>query len=374
MLLKSLEYSEYEGTPREWVLDHFPLGQVNLLVGKNASGKTRTLNVITGLANLLSGDRQPTLDSGKYRVQFDKDGEDLEYSLGFQHGKVVSESFTKAGKPLMTRSKDGQGEIFAEKQGVPLAFQAPEDQLVAVARRDKIQHPFFDDLYNWGKAMRSYQFGTELGRTRAAVSTPSAAQAVNPKDAEAVVNLFLAAKQQYEAFVDSVKGDMTSVGFPLDDICTDNISVKSNALNEVLVLTVKEPDIPTKIAQTLLSQGMFRALSLVIHLNYCFFSKTPSLIVVDDIGEGLDYQRSSALIKLVMAKAKKSSIQLLMSTNDQFVMNIVPLEYWQIIQRTGGKVTVYNQRNARGVFDKFNFSGLSNFDFFTSGAFIPGDN
>jgi len=50
MQLTRLEYSEYEGKEQEWTLEGLTLGKRNLLVGKNATGKTRTLNVIAGLA------------------------------------------------------------------------------------------------------------------------------------------------------------------------------------------------------------------------------------------------------------------------------------------------------------------------------------
>jgi len=55
-----------------------------------------------------------------------------------------------------------------------------------------------------------------------------------------------------------------------------------------------------------------------------------------------------------------------MSTNDRFVMNNVPLEYWHIIQRSGGHCKIYNYENSKGTFDNFAYTGLSNFDFFTT--------
>ena len=68
---------------------------------------------------------------------------------------------------------------------------------------------------------------------------------------------------------------------------------------------------------------MFRALSLITQITYSQLTSTPSCILVDDIGEGLDYERASALIKLVVEKARGKSIQLIMATNDRFVMNSV---------------------------------------------------
>ncbi len=65
MYLKSVKYSEYEDDTRAWFLEGLSLGAKNLIVGKNASGKTRTLNVISALANLLVGLSSPAR-SGKF--------------------------------------------------------------------------------------------------------------------------------------------------------------------------------------------------------------------------------------------------------------------------------------------------------------------
>jgi len=55
--------------------------------------------------------------------------------------------------------------------------------------------------------------------------------------------------------------------------------------------------------------------------------------LIDDIGEGLDYERSKKLIDLIIQKAKKYAVQLIMTTNDRFVINKTPLEYWLVIKR-----------------------------------------
>jgi hypothetical protein len=53
-------------------------------------------------------------------------------------------------------------------------------------------------------------------------------------------------------------------------------------------------------------------------------------------------------------------------------MDKVPLEYWSVIQRLKNKSIFYNDRNAKQNFDDFAFTGLNNFDFYTSEFFIHG--
>jgi AAA15 family ATPase/GTPase len=108
---------------------------------------------------------------------------------------------------------------------------------------------------------------------------------------------------------------------------------------------------------------MFRALSILICVDYAVLASRPSCILIDDIGEGLDFDRSCSLIRVLVDRAKSSEIQLVMTTNDRFVMNTVPLENWSVIQRRGGDCNVRNYRNAQKEFDEFKFTGLNNFDF-----------
>ena len=59
MILKSLQYHRHVDFTREWGIegkdtDLVDFGNINLLVGKNAVGKSRTLAVIKELGQLLS--------------------------------------------------------------------------------------------------------------------------------------------------------------------------------------------------------------------------------------------------------------------------------------------------------------------------------
>ena len=50
MLLRSISYSQFDDKPdKSWRLDTLELGQINLLVAKNASGKTRILTITYAL-------------------------------------------------------------------------------------------------------------------------------------------------------------------------------------------------------------------------------------------------------------------------------------------------------------------------------------
>jgi energy-coupling factor transporter ATP-binding protein EcfA2 len=373
MQLESITYAQFEGRPEEWSITGFSFGNINLIVGKNATGKSRTLNVIAGLGKLVSGEVKLTFKSGDYIVTFNKNDKKIEYSLKYEDSKVIEEKLTVDSEPKLRRGSGGEGEIYAVNEKRMMKFQSPPSELACVSRRDSVQHPFFEDLYEWGKNLRHYCFGTQLGKGLYAVfQKDKEEKEPNLKDAEQAVAIFKKGQRNYSPqFIDNVKVDMAKVGYVIDEV---NIGLPVTTTFERIFgepqgFLVKERDLKGKTDQIEMSQGMFRALSLLVQLNYSLLASIPSCILIDDIGEGLDYERSSDLIKLLIDKAKNSRVQLIMSTNDRFVMNNVPLEYWSIMQRFSDRSEIYNYRNSKKWFEDFELTGLSNFDFFASGAF-----
>jgi len=371
MQLESITYAQFEGEPEEWSIKDFTFGNINLIVGKNATGKSRTLSVIRGLGNLVSGDVKLQYKSGNYKVIFDKDGEKLTYLLKYEKSKVIEEKLTIDSTTKLDRGPTGEGTICAVKENLRnMEFQVAPSELACVNRRDSVQHPFFEDLHKWGKNLRHYAFGQKMGSDCFAVlKKDKEEEELNLKESNRVVAIFNKGQKKYpETFIDNVKTDMAKIGFNLDYITVGaptSMTVQ-NLLEPPQGILVKESDLKGTTDQNSISQGMFRALSLVIQLNYSLLASIPSCILIDDIGEGLDYERASALIKLLIDKAKKSSVQLIMSTNDRFVMNNVHLEYWSIMRRFPNESKIYNYINSRKQFDGFELTGLNNFDFFTS--------
>jgi energy-coupling factor transporter ATP-binding protein EcfA2 len=370
MRLKLIDYAQLQGTDREWRLEGLTLGPMNLIVGKNATGKTRVLNIINGLGKLVSGRQKASeLTSGTYRTAFEYEGRLLHYTLDIHERKVVTEEFRDGERTLLRRAVGGAGEIFHEKENKMQEFQTPETEAAVVARRDTIQHRFLEPLGEWGARVRHYEFGDKMGRGHIALLVKGTLEP-DPTDVNAVIALFRKGVKDFpDRFAESVKNDMNNIGYQIEQVGvmapTDvTVQIPVGAPLEPLILFVKERDLPCLTQQTDMSQGMFRALSVIVHLNYATIAMLPSAILVDDIGEGLDFERSCKLIDLLRNRARDTTVQLILSTNDRFVMNEVPLAEWSILRRTAGHVRVLNRENSGPMFEEFKFTGLSNFSFF----------
>ncbi|MCH4824588.1 ATP-binding protein [Gramella lutea] len=376
MILKTFSYEEYENSPRFWKLEEFKLNSINLIVGNNTSGKSRTLNVIHGLSKLLLSPRIQ-FNSGTYNGMFETNQTEYSYSVKFEDGKVMFEKMLEKDRILFERNESGTGKIFNSDLKQLMNFKIPQNELVAY-RRDEIQFPYLENLFNWASNTRHFRFSKEQEKHTLALidSNKTPTESFNMKGSNQAIEVFRRAKARYrDTFINNLIIDFNSIGYNINDIdvgVLHSIKVDAPGGNKVVGLRVKENDRNGLTDQNEMSDGMFRALSVLIHYNYYILEKKNLNILIDDIGEGLDFERSSKLIQLLINKSQTNNIQLSMSTNDKFVMNHTSLEYWQIISREGANVKMFNKYNSNKEFEDFRFTGLNNFDFFSTDFFKTG--
>lgn len=392
MKLDQFEYISNRGEPNEWRIDGCQLGNINLIVGKNASGKSKIVRVIYLLSELLcDGGKLGNRPTRKYEwhLLFDKDSEhQTEYFITIENGYITQEKLKIGEKIFLQRDKTGEGRIYAKELDKDIRFQTPKTELAVVKRRDTIQHPFLEDIYKWSSSLRFYEFGTQLGKNTIATLPPTTEllkAKTDAKDCDHVVGIFVLGKREHSEFTQRIIDDMNRIGYQIAKIETkvpsffkSNISPPENldedSDNLPKFLYVQEDGLKSVTEQSEISQVMFRALSLFIQINYAILSDQPSCIIIDDIGEGLDFQRSSAIIKLLIEKAKTGLVQLIMTTNDENIMNGVPLEYWSVIERQPGVAKLHNYSNSPEQFEQFKHIGLNNFDFFASEYYLQEPN
>lgn len=383
MILKNIKFCRFKGQKYEWSMEGKLINgiegqpvafqKINLIVGKNATGKSRTIDVIRQLSDLLSGNiklSQLMYNTSIYDLIFEHDENTIAYYLEFEEGKV-KEEILKINEVEKLKRGSKEGSMFYEKANNFLDFQMEEDKL-AVSRVDNIQQPFFEPLQNWGKTLSHYRFGGQLGKNALLrdINAIKEDKDVNLKDSDKVAEIFFHGKKRFgEQFIKAIINDMEKISYQIREISVDTLKFFPVP---VFGLGVQEVDIEDVTDQKEMSQGMFRALSLLVQLNFSLLSKTPSCILIDDIGEGLDYERSKNLIDLIIEKVKGSSVQVIMTTNDRFVMNNIPLEYWSVIHRVPKKSLFYNYQNSKAVFDEFKYTGLSNFDFLSTEFYFEG--
>jgi energy-coupling factor transporter ATP-binding protein EcfA2 len=365
MILQNIDYFEFPDTIGHWSLKDLNLVKINLLVGKNASGKTRTLDVIDNIRTIiLKGIPAIYPHTGRYYAELFDDSDIYQYTFELSSNIIINEELVINNNTMLERKGTGIGKIFASKENKMIDFQIPDTRPALFLRQDTIQYPYLQKIFDWAENLQVYNFGGYLGKDKGLSIYVKDTSVIPVPNSEDVVWFFKQALKEFgDTFEKLILEKMRVLGYNLTKLWVNPYVSPYNG-RALQVLCTMEDYREDLLFQTQMSQGMFRALSLLIQINYNIMSNMTSTILIDDIGEGLDFERSTKLIKLLIELAEKNdNIQLIMSTNDRFVMNSVPLEYWQVIQRSGGECRIYNYHNSKEIFDEFAYTGLNNFDF-----------
>ena len=338
---------------------------MNLIVAKNATGKTRVLYFITFLARLFSG-RGLLGESLDCKALFESNKVNLEYILKTRDFKITEEVLRKEEKELINRSKKGNY-IYSETEEKAIAFNPPEDKLTIEVRRNEEEYPYLEELIRWGENVNTFAFSGVIPYKNSPL--PEYGVIFHGPDKTGDI---LEKKINDNKFKEIVLNDFNSTGYEIEDFYFHTEVFGTVQRKRLSIIKEKGLDLP--LAENLISEGMFRVFSTLVIFNYYILLNKPCVLIFDDLGEGLDFDRSSKLTKLLFDKVKTSKIQLIVSSNDRFLMNAVDLKYWNVLDRKGQVVTSYNYENKKEVFEGFSFTGLNNFDFFALECYKGEDN
>lgn len=374
MILKALKYTRYAGEVHEWKIvgkessanNSFAyFDNVNLLVGKNAAGKSRALTAIREIADLFAGKvnlgQVPHLTE-RFELIFEDGDVKYEYLLDFKKTIIIEEILVVSGKKILDRSA---GILDSPNIGREILANI-KDTVLAATVKDQQGNSVFEPLVTWGKSITNFLFSGHLKKTSLSKDYKlPISHGGMIEDAAFFVNTFHKGRDAFgEAYVSEIRKKMQDIGYNISNL---NIEETDKGFG----LCVEE-DGKYIVSQRDMSQGMFRTLCLLIQLTYIHLSGQSICILVDDIGEGLDFSRLSGLIDILTEVLKDSNIQFFLTTNDRYVMNKIPLRYWTVIDRQRSLSVFYNYENSKEIFDEFEYTGLSNFDFFTTDFYREG--
>jgi ABC-type multidrug transport system ATPase subunit len=378
MYLKEFSYRENAGQKIEWLIDNVSLAKINLVVGRNSSGKTRTLNALSDLVSMLRG--KPSNASGpvSYSLFFSNKENAMMYELAFDPETIQMERLTIDNELVLDRGSGGNGKIKYESTpgSIFLDFEIPHDQLVCYAKRDRLQHPFIEVIHEWAMSLRRFDFSGDLGKSRYALKSVFESREVDWSITNnSLVPVVTVAHEHFPQFHDQVIADMHGIGYELEDFGIMHFTERfGSAAEDRFAVYTTEAGLEKQVTQRDMSQGMFRAFSVLTQLNYYIHCGHTGMVIIDDIGEGLDFSRAKQLVQVLISKAEASGIQLIMSTNDSFIMNAVDIQNWAVLMREGNKISLFNYENSKEIFEEFKFTGLNNFDFYASEFFKSGFN
>ncbi len=349
----TLPISNWDG----WKSENILFKQLNLIVGKNAVGKSRLVMLIRHFAQMLTFEGREPLP-GKWQLVFKKDDGYIKYDL-YSDKSHCEEKIYENDKLVLDR-KDNSARIFSYIKKDFQEIKPPSNVLVLHARRDIEEYPFLEDLIHWALQLWGFKFSSTDPSQRLPYkrdgltdfdSTPFLLRDVQERN-----------ESKFDEYIEQALNEFNTLGYQIKKIV-----FKKSDYDEINdIIEIQENDFTHTYPHYMLSQGMFRSLSLVLYVNYLLLQSKVSTILIDDLGEGLDYERATKLGKWLISKLEGTNIQLIATSNDSFLMDVIDIKYWNVLYREKNVIRSYNYQNSKEKFDSFRFTGLSNFDFFSS--------
>ncbi len=355
MKLKLLRYRENfsKSNANPWELKELSLGQHNLIIGKNATGKTRIINVLNNLARLI---QFPQLVlNGEWSTSFiDEHNQEFEFFVAIEDGKITQELIKIKGSEKLKRSFNS-AKIYSEVTSDWQEISPPNDRLVIHVRRDKSEFPFLESLFTWASGVRGFSFANTSPNLIEIPGNPFLLMSLN-----AVPSVLDKLSSQQ---IKKVLNQLESIGYEIETVST---GLTEGLPPSTKIAFLKERDLCIPLKQFEISQGMFRAFSMLTIIEFLRSNEAIGSFLVDDLGEGLDFERSNKLAKIIFEENSESKIQVIATSNDSFMMNAVPLKALTICFRSKHIVECLNYSNSKDKFDDWKQLGLNNFDLFSS--------
>lgn len=332
-----------------WGTEKLDLFPQNLLVGKNAVGKSTVIRALSKMAAIIS-QRKPLEDDANFSYIIGVENPECfaVYKFKWVEKRVVDEH-------LVVLENDGERKVWIERTSEEAKFDGvvvnpPQDKLLLNLKRDTKLYPVIESIISWAENIDAFSFNEfDLDGDERLYS-----RFINGGN-----NLYSMVKTLSPDSINNVIGAAEAMGYHLE-------SIEAFEYADVKKVLFAEKGVSTPLFDFNLSKGMFRTLYLLIYLEYVAQSGKPATLLIDDLCEGLDYDRSTKLGKYVFDYCSKNDIQLIATSNDSFLMDVVDLNYWSILQRDGSKVSAINHKNHPELFEDFSFTGLSNFDLLSS--------
>ena len=342
MILSQFTYNNDSG----WRLEELALNHQNLIVGFNSVGKSRTVSAIGHVARFIKGD----LDAaGNFSCSLLlENGNRLEYSFEVAGGQVLAEVLRKNDTPLIQRERY-TATMYGDNTVSP-----PESKLLIQVRRDTMKYPEIEEIIQWAEHTTLFVFSN-------ITTDPNSLSPYAISDEPRLPVMFSKISENQRELLRNYMCDM---GYKISKIEEYERSTGAKSLY------IYESGIKVPLRPFDLSNGMFRVFCVLLYMIYNSTLSEARCLVIDDMGEGLDYMRSTKLGKIMYEYCEKNQIQLIATSNDSFLMDAVDLQHWNILQREGNRVYCINMSNSPALFEKFQRTGLSNFDILSSNFLV----
>jgi len=324
------------------------ISNLTLLVGGSGVGKTQILNAINDLKKIANG---TSINGLEWSIIFSIDsGEEYKWEGKFEskdYNEVWSTDVDEKGFNLVFEkltSYIDEGFLFERNPNL-IVFRGKtlpklssiESMMHILAEEEEIKKVV--SAFNKIKLKDN----TRKENTQSTIVETFLEELKQYKKIEYIKNLPLPITAKLYLCQESKRDIFYQIENRFKDIFPQIEAVQIRAKHSVvfqlveLTIYIKEKGVPKWIKESRISSGMLRTL---IHIAELYLSSNGSVILIDEFENSLGVNCIDILTDDLIHENK--SIQFIATSHHPYIINNIPYEYWKIVSRKGGKISVRN--------------------------------
>lgn len=349
-----IEQFSYYDKSRNWRLNPVNLSNFNLLVGVSGVGKTKIIQAIDNLKMIVNG---VSFNGIEWDVTFlSNDGIEYQWQGEFatfkdkdeykaDKNEIIRESLYKNGECLLKRENNT---IYFKGQLIP-KLSANKSMINLLDQEEDII-PFKQELnkiiYSRILLLSSFSspfsipgdFSIQLREQSDDLLKKSMIEQSNLGALTKLAATYIYLPKIFE----EIKNNFIDIFASVEDIKFDKYSFENRYDNELLKFTnislpllLKEKGSDDWIESDSISSGMLKTL---LYLTELYLSPAGSVILIDQFEDSLGVNCLDLITDELLNDDK--GLQFIITSHHPYIINNVSMDYWKIVTRRGGVVTI----------------------------------
>ena len=364
--IKSLKIWEEHQNYDCFNYDKISLHDMNLIIGANASGKTQFFSRLKYLRTLhRKSTPTPKLETTFHAdVVFEnEENQKINYRLKAGPGELVNEIISSDSKNYLAH--DGESPtLLNEKTNKEQAFPL-NNKRQSITKQIEDHKDSFSTISKIGNFFENILFlDADKFNPNAVITGPD--QFIPSDRMENISSVVVNWNKKYPKLCKLLLQEYKEIFPYVENFSQEKVQMPNG--NPFDMLTVKEKNLKLPTLATSMSSGMTRILCLLAlpmcrqlpinttELNF------PSMVVIDEIDNGLDYDCVDAIIEYLKAEATFS--QILFSSHSPIVCNFISPEKWRIFRRHGNRIKITNPIEVKETKDLIERSKVNNWEIY----------
>lgn len=348
MRIKKVSFCNHE---LDWQFEPIYFSNLALLVGVSGVGKTQILKGIFSLKEIANG---KSLNGLAWDITFlTKNEVEYQWIGEFETQKqpgVISEDEDESSRfKIICEKLWRNGNLIIERNPNEIQFQgnitpklSPFQSVVYILNQE-------DDIAPVQEGFNKIIYSEHSSSLNAVYSIPYRALAEltrgnlsldNIKDSNMPIPLKLAlVSQQHSDVFNNIKNNFIEIFTQVEDVKIEAIEDENHPFLPDFPVQIKEKGVNKWILQNNLSSGMLKTL---IHISELYLAPEGTVILIDEFENSLGVNCIDVVTDLLL---QNKSLQFILTSHHPYIINNIAMEYWKIVTRRGGVVTVRDAKD-----------------------------